>query len=162
MKSTDSVTVTTVVSVDPGAAFMVFTEEIDVWWGRGPRYRFSTDREGTMRFEPGAQGRLIETYDDDGSDTFEVGRVLIWEPAKRLVFEWRGHDFEPGQRTEVEVRFEAIECGTRVTLEHRGWDALPAEHPARHGMVGPAFSSMIGLRWADLLRAAGAQATGGR
>jgi hypothetical protein len=27
--------------------------------------------------------------------------------------------------TEVEVRFEPIYGGTRVVLEHRGWDALP-------------------------------------
>jgi hypothetical protein len=26
--------------------------------------------------------------------------------------------------TEVEIRFEAIDNGTRVTLEHRGWDKV--------------------------------------
>ena len=61
------------------------------------------------------------------------------------------------QRTEVEVRFEPApldtRAGTRVTIEHRGWDALPADHPARHGYTGNAFTSMIGLRWADALTA---------
>ncbi len=45
----------------------------------------------------------------------EVGRVLVWEPGPRLAFTYRGD-------TEVEVRFEASEHGTRVVLEHRGFD----------------------------------------
>ena len=59
----------------------------------------------------------------------------------------------PHEVTHVDVRFEAVSSGTRVTLEHRGWDALPLDHPARHGFSGSAFTSIIGLRWADLLTA---------
>jgi uncharacterized protein YndB with AHSA1/START domain len=146
----DVVSVTTQVSVDPRTAFRVFTEVIDEWWRHGPRYRFRPGREGVMRFEPRVGGRLLEVYDDEG-DHFEVGRVLQWEPGRRLVFEWRAHTFEPGQRTEVEVRFEPAGSGTRVTLEHRGWDSLPADHPARQGHTGEAFVSLMGLFWADLL-----------
>jgi hypothetical protein len=149
--SADAVRVTTVVAVGPAAAFEVFTAEVDAWWRRGPMYRFRADRSGTMRFEPGVGGRLLEVYDAEAGDAYEVGRVLVWEPASRLVFTWRGVAFAPGQRTEVEVRFEAVEHGTRVTLEHRGWDCLPEGHPARHGLAGPAFTRMIGQWWAGLL-----------
>jgi uncharacterized protein YndB with AHSA1/START domain len=76
--------------------------------------------------------------------------VLAWEPGRRLVFEWRGKSFAPGERTEVEVRFEPVEGGTRVTLEHRGWEALGDDHPVRHGLRGPAFTDMIGLWWGEL------------
>lgn len=151
MSTYDKVTVTTLVSVDPETAFRVFTEEVDEWWRREPRHRFRTGSAGVMRFEPGVGGRLLEVYDEKPCNHFEVGRVLAWEPGRRLVLEWRGREFKPEERTEVEVRFEADPQGTRVTLLHRGWDGLVAGHPARHGLSGDAFTSLIGLWWADLL-----------
>ena len=150
MSSFDAVNVTTVVAVDPATAFAVFTDEIGQWWRPKVRHLFRRGREGVMKFEPGAVGRLLET-DPDGGQPFEVGRVLIWDPPGRLVFEWRQGSFAPAEVTEVEVTFEAVEAGTRVTLQHRGWDALPPAHPARHGFTEGAFTSMMGLRWADLL-----------
>lgn len=153
MTTSDSVTVSTLVAVDPATAFSIFTGEIGVWWRPKVRRLFRKDRDGTMNFEPGAGGRLLEVYPGQPDQPFEVGRVLAWEPPGRLVFEWRQHGFAPHEVTQVEVRFEAERGGTRVTLEHRGWDSLPADHPARHGYTGGAFTSMIGLRWADLLTA---------
>jgi hypothetical protein len=117
-------------------------------------------RESVMRFEAGVGGRFLEVYDEATEDHFEIGRVLVWEPASRLVFRWRGQSFEPGQTTEVDVRFEAVEAGTRIVLEHRGFEGLPADHPVRHGLEGPAFTQMIGLWWADLLVAARAHGAG--
>ena len=38
-----------------------------------------------------------------------------------------------------------------VTVQHRGWSTLPADHPARHGKVGAEFSRMIGLWWGELM-----------
>jgi hypothetical protein len=146
MSSTDSVVVSTVVAVDPATAFGVFTDEVDVWWKTGPRYRWSLDRPGKVRFEGGQGGRLVEVYAE--GEPFEIGRVLAWEPSKRLIFELQGRNRE---QSEVEVRFEGVEQGTRVTVEHRGFDAIPVDHPARHGLVGEAFSSMMGLWWADLM-----------
>ena len=51
MKATDKVRVTTFVAVDPQTAFDVFTRETDLWWRRGPRYRFGGARPGTLMFE---------------------------------------------------------------------------------------------------------------
>ncbi len=150
MIAPDSVRVTSVVGVDPATAFEIFTEEIDAWWKTGPRYRVQPERKSLMRFESGVGGRLLEVYEASGDEAFEHGRVLIWEPPARLVFELSGRDFGPGESTEVEVRFEAVADGTRVVLEHRGWGAFPAEHPVRHGLVGGAFTAMLGNWWADL------------
>jgi hypothetical protein len=52
----NDVRVTTVLDVDPQAAFRIFTEDVDAWWGRGPRFRWAPGREGTLRFEPEAAG----------------------------------------------------------------------------------------------------------
>lgn len=148
----DRATVTVFVAVAPEAAFEVFTREIDLWWKQGPRYRIAGRRAGLLNFEPGAGGRLLESFETDaGPRTFEVGRVTAWEPPSRLEFEWRGVNFKPGEKTIVEVRFSAARQGTLVTVQHRGWSGLSAGHPARHGLVGPAFSRMIGIWWGELM-----------
>ena len=150
MIAADRVKVTTWVGVDPATAFEVFTTEVDAWWRRGKRFRTGGERS-VLRFDPGAGGRLVEVLDGPGGEEHEIGRVRVWEPGARLVVDWRNRNFEPGQVTEVEVLFEADGDGTRVTLEHRGWDSLPAKHPARHGLEGRAFVDMIGLWWADVM-----------
>jgi hypothetical protein len=85
------------VKVPQATAFEVFTQEIDLWWRKGPKFRF--------------------------------GR-------------------QPGSLT-----FEPSESGTLVTVQHRGWAAIRADHPARHGLQGADFSRMIGLWWGDLMSA---------
>ena len=130
MRRPEVARVTTFVRLDPREAFEVFTSEIDSWWRRGPRYRIGG--EGTLRFEGGAGGRLVEAVPGGGPE-FEIGRVLAWEPGARLAFEWRARNFAPGEVTQVEVRFERAERGTSVVLEHRGWEAIAARHPVRPG-----------------------------
>ena len=53
MSSTDSVTTSVEVAVDPATAFEVFTEEIDAWYQRGPHSWKNPDRAVAVRFEPG-------------------------------------------------------------------------------------------------------------
>jgi uncharacterized protein YndB with AHSA1/START domain len=151
MSAAERARVTTFVAVAPDVAFEVFTGEIDRWWRRGPRFRMSPGQEGEVCFERDARGqRLIERMPDR---VREIGRVLTWEPGRRLVFEWRGANFAPGESTEVEVRFEAFNQGTRVTLEHRGWETIRGDHPARHGKQDRAFGVMIGTHWSELMTA---------
>ena len=147
----DSVKVTTVVGVDRAAAFYIFTQEVDFWWKRGPRYRVDPSRGSYMTFEPHVGGRFLEVYDPDTGDFFEHGKVRAWEPNERIVFELRGRHLKPDECTVVEVRFEPVGHGTRVTVYHRGWDAFADDHPIRHGLVGDSFSTMMGLWWADQL-----------
>jgi uncharacterized protein YndB with AHSA1/START domain len=154
MIDADCVRVSTRVAVDPETAFRLFTEDVDVWWRGGPRFRWHGERDGTVCFEPGVGGRFLEVYDLGAGDVFEVGRIQVWDPPHRLVFTFRARAFEPDESTEVEVRFVAAGEATDVTVEHRGWDALRADHPVRHGMDVSAFSNMMGVWWADLLTSA--------
>ena len=152
--SGDQATVSVVVAVDVADAFQVFTQEIDLWWKRGPRFRIAGHRPGVLQFEAGVRGRLFETFETpSGAKVFEVGRVTAWEPPLRLALEWRNANFAPNERTEVEVWFEPAGGGTRVTVQHRGWAALRPDHPARHNLSGSAFSRMMGLWWGDQLTA---------
>lgn len=147
--TSETVRVSIELAVEPLHAFTIFTEDIDAWWARGRKNRFRAPWAGIMRFEPGPGGRLLEIYDEDTNDIYEVGRIKIWEPGRRLVFSWRIPNFAPGEITEVEILFEPTETGTRVTLEHRGWEILRPGHPARHGLTGNAFRMMRSGWWAD-------------
>ena len=123
MNSAPVVTVTVEVAVDPRVAFEIFTEEIGRWWRPGPINWNYSDRAVGMRIEPWVGGRWIEVHDEATGEGFEHGRVLVWEPGARLVLRYadRGHDIDG---TEVEVRFEPVDGGSRVTLEHRGWEKV--------------------------------------
>lgn len=146
-RSAETARVTTFVAVDPEDAFDVFTRETDLWWRRGMRFRGGGDGS-VVRFEGETERRLVEV--STGGETFEIGRVLAWERGLHLAFEWRGRAFAPGEVTHVDVRFEGASGGTRVTIEHAGWDAIPEAHRARHGLTGTAFAAMMGLWWGDL------------
>jgi uncharacterized protein YndB with AHSA1/START domain len=148
----DAASVSVLVRVAPADAFDVFTREIDLWWKQGPQFRIAGRRRGQLFFECGAGGRLFETFESArGPRTFEVGKVTLWDPPRRLELEWRGVNFKPGEKTSVEVTFAESASGTLVTVRHQGWSSLPEDHPVRHGLVGPAFSRMIGLWWGQLM-----------
>ena len=142
--------VTTVVAVEPEIAFRIFTRDVDAWWRYGPRFRPGLGPDGRMRFEPEVGGRLLEVYSE--GEPFELGRILVWEPTKAIAFEMFGRDFEEGDTTRVDIRFDPVAKGTRVSIEHR-WETLAADHPFRHGMQGEALVSAMNLFWADLLTA---------
>jgi len=152
LNGADAVRVTSRVEVDPGTAFRVFTEDVDAWWRAGPRFRWHPERGSTLRFEGGEGGHFVEVYAD--GQRFEVGRIRVWDPPRRLVFGFRARNFAPGESTEVEVRFEARGDATDVTVVHSGFAALRADHPVRHGLGGGAFENMMGSFWADLLTSA--------
>lgn len=148
----DEAVVSIAVAVEPALAFEIFTEEIDLWWRRGRRYRVGGAHRGIIRIEPHVGGRLFESFDDgERTRVIETGRVLVWEPPARLVLEWRAVNFAPHERTEVEVLFAESGAGTLVTVRHRGWSAIRPDHPARHGMPVPEFIRTIGLWWGDLM-----------
>jgi uncharacterized protein YndB with AHSA1/START domain len=119
------------VPADPMRSFEVFTQAIDSWWQPSGLFKVGATGDGRLAFEPGQGGRLFTTF-EDGS-TFEIGRISVWEPGKRLVFAWRQANFSPEQSTQVEVCFEPVGDETRVSIEHRAWDTIPQPHAARHG-----------------------------
>ena len=142
------------VAAAPERAFEAFTQEIGQWWRPNGLFRFTQRGAGRLAFEPGPDGRLTETQPD--GRVFEVGRVRVWDPPGRLVFTWRQAGFRPEQETEVHVGFEAVGEETRVTVEHLGWDTVPAEHVARHGFPDAIFLRRHAEWWQALLRSLGA------
>jgi uncharacterized protein YndB with AHSA1/START domain len=133
------------VKATPERAFAAFVGEIGAWWRPNPAFQ-TTPRPGVLSFEPpGEGGRLIETR--AGGKAFEIGQISVWEPPHRLVFSWRQANFPPDLHTEVEVGFEAVGEETRVSIEHRGFDRVPAG-AARHGWP----DSVLLLRLADFWR----------
>jgi uncharacterized glyoxalase superfamily protein PhnB len=98
------------VAVEPMSAFTAFTDEIDSWWVRGPINFFDSGRAAAMRIEPGVGGRVLEVYDEARDDALELGRITVWEPGVQLTYRSLVDD------TEVDVRFDAVEGGTRVRV----------------------------------------------
>ena len=119
------------VPADPVRTFEAFTREIASWWQPDRLFQITPHGDGELAFEGGPDGRLISRLAN--GETFEIGRISVWEPGRRLVFGWRQASFSPEQSTEVEVSFEPVGEETRVSIEHRAWDTIPQRHVARHG-----------------------------
>lgn len=98
------------VPAPPDVAFAVFTDELDLWWVRGPINHFDGGRLRSMRCEPGPGGRLLEVYDEAGHDVLELARITAWEPGRRLAFDSSLDDVT------TEVTFEAVAAGTLVSV----------------------------------------------
>jgi hypothetical protein len=144
--------VSILVAVAPQRAFQAFTEETDVWWLQGPRHRFRAPyRDGHLRFEAGAGGRLVEHYPDGSS--FTIGHVVEWRPGELVHLTWRLPNFAPDESTEVIVNFTAEDNGTRVSVEHRGWSRLRRDHPALHGRDVRGATFVTGALWSQTLTA---------
>ena len=99
------------VAVDPATAFAAFTEEMDLWWRRGPINFYDASRAVARRCERGVGGRLLEVYDEATGDALELGRFTVWEPGVRLG--WRSSLDD----VVTEVRFEPTAVGTLVRVE---------------------------------------------
>ena len=103
-------------------AFDVFTRQIGSWWPLGT-YSIGGDTITEVVVEEHVGGRIFERHSDGGEG--EWGRVLAWEPPGRFAMTWYpGHD--ASQATELDVRFTGEGGGTRVDLEHSGWEILGA------------------------------------
>jgi uncharacterized protein YndB with AHSA1/START domain len=111
--------------------FSVFTDGVDKWWPREHHIGPSPLKQAII--EPKQGGRWYSTC-QDGSE-INVGKVLVWDPPKRLVLSWQitaEWKYDADFVTEVEIRFTAEgPKTTRVDLEHRNL--------ARYGVAGPAM-----------------------
>jgi hypothetical protein len=114
-----------VVPVTPEKAFAVFTDEIASWWPLKTHSVGKMDRDGsgpqTVVFETGPGGRVYEVM-STGKEA-HWANVIAWDPPSRFVLEWKV-DPDAAAPTEVEVRFAPEGDGTRVELEHRGFERL--------------------------------------
>jgi uncharacterized protein YndB with AHSA1/START domain len=122
-------------------AFRLFTEGIATWWpidshsiGRGD------EPPETVVMEGGEGGRLYERMRDGNEANW--GTILAWEPPHRIVLSW---ELRPGRpATEIEVRFSPEAEGTRVELEHRGWERLGAEAEAAKASYRDGWAKVLG------------------
>lgn len=138
------------VKATPERAFAVFVGEIGDWWRPSGLFQTTPRAPGRMAFEPEEGGRLTETL--ESGKVFEIGRVLVWEPPLRLVFSWRQANFPVDLKTEVEVRFETVGDQTRVSVEHRGFDQVPADSAARQGFPDQALLARLAEYWQSQIR----------
>lgn len=144
------------IAASPQTVFDAFTQDIAAWWRPNGLFEITPRGDGQLSFEN--QERLITTLAN--GKVFEIGRVTAWAPPERLAFTWRQASFAPDLITAVEVRFEPVDAETRVTVTHRGWDAIPQEHVARHGFPLTATQMRLAEHWRGLLGAlAGGLAT---
>jgi uncharacterized protein YndB with AHSA1/START domain len=143
------------VKATPERAFRAFVEEIGEWWRPNVLFE-TTPRPGVLSFEPGEGGRLIETREN--GKVFEIGTIRVWEPPGKLVFSWRQASFPLDLHTEVEVGFEAVGAETRVSVEHRGFDQVPADSAARHRFPDEVLLMRLAEFWRAQIAAVGERA----
>ncbi|MDR2986892.1 MAG: hypothetical protein LBV34_18850 [Nocardiopsaceae bacterium] len=110
MTSPRSVSSSVTVSASPEVAFSVFTEEMDLWWVRGPINFFDSARAVSMVCEPGVGGRILEVYESDPLDALEIGRITEWQPGQRVSWHSSLDDVE------VDVTFAPAGGGTTVEV----------------------------------------------
>ncbi len=107
-------------------AFQVFTEQMSRWWPLDTHSRVADEElRGVtavgVEVEPWAGGQVLERRSD--GERLSWGRVLVWDPPARLVISWKPNG-NPQPPTELELNFRPEGSGTRVSLEHRGWERL--------------------------------------
>jgi uncharacterized glyoxalase superfamily protein PhnB len=99
------------VAADPLSAFTAFTDELDLWWVRGPINAYDSGRLVEMRCEPRVGGRILEVYDAESGEGLELARITVWEPGRRVAWKSSLDDVA------IDVRFEPTAAGTIVRLE---------------------------------------------
>ena len=111
------VTRTALVRCSPERAFEAFTVQIAGWWPLSTHSVYGGDA-ATVGF---VEGQIVERSNEGRTNVW--GQVLTWEPPDQLSFTWHpGRD--DGQRTQVTVTFRPEGDGTRVDLEHIGWEVF--------------------------------------
>ncbi len=125
-------------------AFRVFTSDAISWWPTAT-HSLHGDEVREIVFEGREGGEVYEL--SSAGEKGHWATVVAWEPPGRLVLAWNVADAD-ALATEVEVRFTAEGDGTRVELEHRGWEALGEAGPAKRGDYDTGWDFVLG-KYAD-------------
>ena len=122
-------------------AFRVFTSDAISWW---PVATHSIHGEGVTEivFEGRPGGEVYEL--SPGGERGHWATVVEWEPPSRLVLAWNILEREPSP-TEVEVRFVPDDDGTRVELEHRGWQAVADNAASKRSNYERGWEHILGI-----------------
>ena len=104
-------------------AFRVFTEDIGKWWPLKEGYSFGGDRADQISLEARPGGRFFERFTDGEEYVVGVGHRVRAPVARRVQLEAaRAGTRRPRWR----CASRAEGAGTRVDLEHRGWERAGA------------------------------------
>jgi uncharacterized protein YndB with AHSA1/START domain len=123
----DPLRITFDVACPPERAFEVWTSQTSVWWPTS--HTVSAQANVEVVIEPGVGGRIYERT--AAGEEHDWGRVTAWDPPSRISYLWHLRQ-DRADATEVEIAFAATDdTGTRVSIEHRGWDALGARGPGQ-------------------------------
>jgi hypothetical protein len=100
-------------------AFATWTSGIGTWW---PADHTVTGEAGLrVLLEGWVGGRIYERT--TAGDEHDWGEVTVWEPPSRLAYLWFLRA-DRSDATDVEITFTPAGAGTRVEIEHRGWERL--------------------------------------
>lgn len=144
MKDADPIVVSVEIAVTPERAFAAFATGLSGWW---PVATHSLSRQAASRCSLDAQpGGALEEITPEGT-RHRWGTVEAVESAKRLRFSWH-----PGRGAEsaqwVDVLFEAVGPGCRVTLTHGGWEALGEIAPILRREYAAGWPAVLGENYA--------------
>jgi hypothetical protein len=122
-------------------AFRVFTTDATSWWpvdshsihGAAVKEVVFEGREGGEVYELTADG-----------ERGHWATVITWDPPTRIVLAWNILKRE-AIPTEVDVRFVAEGEGTRVELEHRGWEGIAEDAPAKRENYDTGWDHVLGV-----------------
>lgn len=128
-------------------SFRVFTEQMSTWWPLST-HSIEPDKAVTAEMEARLGGRIVERHHDGTEASWGV--ITVWEPPHRLVFSWNP-SYEDRPETEVEVTFSEEGTGTRVALEHRGWERLGPDGAEMRGGYAEGWSHILRRCYATLL-----------
>ena len=103
-------------------AWTVWTERFGQWWPAD--HTVTGDAGLTVVLERRLGGRIFERTRDGVEHDW--GEVTIWEPTARLGYLWHLRR-DRTDATEVEIRFREDGTGTRIEIEHSGWERLGAD-----------------------------------
>jgi uncharacterized protein YndB with AHSA1/START domain len=130
----------------PEDAFRIFTQDMGSWW---PLQAFSMaeDSEGKVKaesvvFEERAGGRVYEVMSDGTEGTWAT--ILAWDPPRSFVLAWKPNRTD-NPPTELEITFTPDDGGTRVDLEHRGWERLGAIAAEARAGYGENWTGVLAL-----------------
>ncbi len=126
------------VACDAEHAFTTWTRHTTGWW---PLSHTVTVEQGLeVVFEPRVGGRIFERTASGAEHDW--GEILAWEPPRRLVYLWHLRA-DRADATEVEITFLQQPRGTRVEIEHRGWERLGSRGQERRDANAGGWANLL-------------------
>lgn len=135
--------------VEADDAFAMFTDGLRTWWPSEATWSGASLE--SIGIEPFVGGFCYER--GPHGLRLDWGRVTGWEPPRRLRFAWligadRTPEPNPAHASDVEVTFEPMDRGSRLTLVHRGFERHRGDGRAyRAAMAGDGGWPMLLTRY---------------